>query len=299
MAGSKTEFDAYLAQEIEDCRGVYFPVKTGILQRLLTKKADCDSLHPNPEDEFADPEVGPNYKIISAYQDQFLNEIKHAQYYFTGEPIIVERTHPEGYRIINGHHRWAAALRLGMAQIPIRIVNLTHEEDVKRILAQTTHTKRAALDLDEVVFLQDGPLESPLPFPWSRLYTDRVRLGVPALFHCLAKNGYDIWLYSAKYYSTDYIQNLFRRYHVRVDGVMTAIGKRAKAAGADGRSLEKLITDKYLYTVHIDRDSVLKIDKGTKEFQDYPLGGEAADWSKQVMDVIAEIEKSAPEEGRA
>lgn len=299
MAGSKTEFDAYLAQEIEASRGLSFPVKTGILQRLITKKADCDSLHPNPEDEFSNPKVGPNYKIISAYQEQFLNEIKHAQYYFTGEPIIVERTHPEGYRIINGHHRWAAALRLGMAQIPIRIVNLTHEEDVKKILANSRHSKRAALDLDEVIFQEDGPLERALPFPWNRLYRERIRLGVPALFHCLAKNGYDIWLYSAKYYSTDYIQNLFRKYHVKIDGVMTAIGKRAKATGEDGKKLEKLITDKYLSSVHIDRDSVLQVVKGTKEFRDFPLSGEAADWSKEVMDVIAEIEKTAQEEGRS
>ena len=186
-----------------------------------------------------------------------------------------------------------------MAQIPIRIVNLTHEEDVKRILANSRHNKRAALDLDEVIFQEDGPLESALPFPWNRLYKDRIRRGVPALFHCLAKNGYDIWLYSAKYYSTDYVQNLFRKYHVRIDGVMTAIGKRAKAAGDGGKALEKLITDKYLYTLHIDRGSVLQIVKGTKEFRDYPLGGEAADWSKIVMDVIAEIEKSALEEGRS
>ena len=299
MTGSKAHFDEYLAQELENSKGVYFPVKTGILQRLLTKKADCESLHPNPEDEFSSPTVGPNYKIISAYQAQFLNEIKHAQYYFTGEPIIVERTHPEGYRIINGHHRWAAAMRLNMAKIPIRIVNLTHEEDVRKILANSRHTKRAALDLDEVIFQEDGPLERPLPFPWTKLYKERIRLGVPALFHFLAKNGYDIWLYSAKYYSSDYVQNLFRKYHVRIDGVMTAIGKRAEAVGGAGKKLEKLITDKYLYTVHIDKDSVLQIVKGTKEFRDYPLSGEAADWSKEVIDAITEIEKTALEEGRA
>ena len=300
MAGSKSLFDEYLAQEVENSKGVFFPVKTGILSRLLIREARCDDLHPNPEDEFCSPQIGPNYKIISAYQQQYVDALKMSQHYYEGEPIIVERTHPDGYRIINGHHRWAAALRTGQAKIPIRVVNLTHEEDVKKILENSRHTKRAAIDLDEVIFRREGeaPLERPLPFPWSRLYKERIRLGVPALFHLLAQNGYDIWLYSAQYYSTDYIQNLFRRYHVRVDGVITAIGKRAHAAGDAGKKLEKQITDKYQYTLHIDNETVLQIFSGSKEFRDFPLGGESADWSKEVMDAVETIEKGEGENER-
>lgn len=297
MAESKSQFDEYIRQEVENAKGLYFPVKTGILRRLLTKEAWCEDLHPNPEDEFCDPKIGPNYKIISNYQQMFLDAIKMSQPYFEGEPIIVERTHPEGYRIINGHHRWAAALRIGQAKIPVKVVNLTHEEDVRKILANSAHTKRAAIDLDEVLFRTEGPLESALPLPWSRLYKERLRRGVPALFHFLAKNGYDIWLYSSQYYSSDYIQNYFRKYHVRVTGVITAIGKRAKAAGDAGKSLEKLITNKYSATVHIDNDTVLLIDRETREFREFPLSGEDAAWSQEVMDAVGQIE--APEKEQA
>ena len=253
-------------------------------------------MHPNPEDEFCMPKIGPNYKIISEYQQQFADALKMSQHYYAGEPIVVERTHPEGYRIINGHHRWAAALRMGQRKIPVKVVNLTHEEDVRKILANSTHTKRAALDLDEVLFRTEGPLESALPFPWNRLYRERIRRGLPALFHFLAKNGYDIWLYSSKYYSTDYIQNYFRKYHVKVTGVMTAIGKRAKAAGDAGKNLEKLITHKYSSTVHIDNDMVLLIDRETKEFREFPLSGEDAAWSQEIMGVIGQIEDPEKEQ---
>ena len=47
--------------------------------------------------------------------------------YIVNEPIPVEKMYPEGYMILNGHHRWAAALRLGQPEIPVKIVNLTHE----------------------------------------------------------------------------------------------------------------------------------------------------------------------------
>ena len=295
MAGTKSLFDEFLAQEVQEAKGLYFPVKTGILRRLLTKEAYCEDLHPNPEDEFCMPDVGPNYKIISAYQQQFVDTMKVSQHYYEGEPVVVERTHPEGYRIINGHHRWAAALRIGQAKIPVKVVNLTHAEDVKKILENSTHTKRAALDLDEVLFRTDGLLERQLPFPWNRLYKERLRRGVPALFHFLAKNGYDIWLYSSKFYSNDYIQNYFRKYHVKITGVITAIGKRTNADGDDGKHLEKLITNKYRFTVHIDNSMVLQVLRQTKDFREFPLHGEDADWSQEVMDAITQIEKSEAE----
>ena len=295
MAESKSLFDEFLAQEVQDAKGLYFPVKTGILRRLLTREAWCEDMHPNPEDEFCNPKIGPNYRIISQYQQQFVDALKISQQYYEGEPVVVERTHPDGYRIINGHHRWAAALRIGQPKIPVKVVNLTHEEDVRKILENSTHTKRAALDLDEVLFRTEGPLERALPFPWNKLYHERLRRGTPALFHYLAKNGYDIWLYSSNYYSSDYIQNYFRKYHVKVTGVMTAIGKRAKASGDAGKNLEKLITNKYSSTVHIDNDMVLQIVRGTKDFREFPLSGEDDAWSQEVMDAIAQIEQSASE----
>jgi hypothetical protein len=294
MAGSNSQFDEFLAQEIRSAKGLYFPVKTSILRRLLTRKAYCEDLHPNPEDEFCVPKIGPNYKIISEYQQLYVNAMKRSQNWYEGEPIVVERTHPEGYRIINGHHRWAAALRIGQPTIPVKVVNLTHEEDVKKILENSTHTKRAALDLDEVLFRGEGLLERALPFPWNRFYPERLRRGVPALFHFLAKNGYDIWLYSSSFYSSDYIQRYFRRYHGKVTGVITAIGKRAKAADDAGKSLESLITDKYRFTVHIDNDTVLQIVKQTKELREFALSGGDAAWSQEVMDAITQIEQSDP-----
>ncbi len=297
MTVRDSSFQDYIAQEVQRCKGVYFPVKTGFILRMLIRKARCDELHPNPDDEFSMPDIGPNYKIISEYQKQFLTAMNYSQPYYEGEPIIVERTHPDGYQIINGHHRWAAALRIGQEKIPVRIVNLTHEADVKKILARSAHTKRIAIDLDEVIFRmeEDEPLERPLPFPWRLMYPERIRLGVPALFHYLAKHGYDIWLYSAKFYSADYIQNCFRQYHVKITGVITAIDKRTHTAGNDGVKLETLISDNYRYTVHIDNDLLVQSRRGSKKYVEYSLRGASVDWSKDVMNAITQIEETDTE----
>ncbi len=294
MAGGKTQFEEYLEQEVRDSKGVYFPVKTLAVTRMLTRSANVHDLHPNPEDEFCMPEIGPNYEIISRYQKEFLNAIHMNQPFFSGDPLIVEKTYPNGYRIINGHHRWAAALMIGQSRIPIRIINLTHSDDVRKILEASAHEKRAALDLDEVVFAagENVPLEPPLPFPWNRIYPERLRLGIPALFHNLSNQGYDIWLYSAQYYSTDSIRNYFRKYHVKVDGIITATGKRIESSGESGKSLAKMITDKYRYTIHVDSQSVTQVIPETKTLHEFPLSGTADSWSLEVVEAIEKIEKT-------
>ena len=111
MAGGNTAFDQFIADEVKKYKGVYAPVKAGILRRALIRWAPCDSLHPNPDDEFCSPKVGPNYRIISEYMNSFRLERRHSKQYCE-EPLIVEKIRPDGYLILNGHHRWAAALRL-------------------------------------------------------------------------------------------------------------------------------------------------------------------------------------------
>ena len=58
-------------------------------------------------------------EIISRYEHDYLllkDNPLNAESIAGGisEPIIVQRTKPEGYMILNGHHRWAAAVQTGM-----------------------------------------------------------------------------------------------------------------------------------------------------------------------------------------
>ena len=292
MAVIKTEFDDFIAGEIKKSKGVYYPVKSGILRRLLMKKAKCSEMHPNPSDEFCDPAIGPSYRIISEYQKQFLTDIRFHRF-FDNEPIVIEKAHPDGYIILNGHHRWAAAIRIRQEKVPVKLVTLMHEEDVKRILASTGRSKRAVLDLDEAVFTGDPaePAEKPLRFPFGRIYTERIRLGVPALFHFLTTHGYDVWLYSSGYYSFDYVQRYFRRYGVKVTGVISAANRQSKAAREQRRKLEQSITESYSTTLHIDPGAVLEVNNSTGEYADHELSSSGGRWPQEAIGVIERIGK--------
>lgn len=292
MASTNTAFDEFIAEEVKRYKGINVPVKAGILRRAIIRWAPLTKLHPNPDDEFCMPKVGPNYRIISEYIQSFRLEAHTRDY--CQEPLTVEKVRPDGYLILNGHHRWAAALRMGFSRIPIRIVDLTQDTDIKTILKNTKHDKRVTLDLDEVVFRKEGegPLEKPLPFPAGRIYKERLRLGVPALFHYLNIQGYDIWVYSAGYYSFDYIRRLFRKHHVHICNAVTGTGRKtADDTEETKKELETLIANTYQHTVHIDNDMLLRISSRTGEIEEHEITGAPEDWSRQVMEIMEKIEK--------
>lgn len=290
---AKTEFDEFVAKDVNAQKGVSIPVHAGALERLFVRKVACSNLHPNAEDEFTYDTVGPSYKIIGEYEQKFRRAIQTGQEVFD-EPLIVEKLRPSGYLLLNGHHRWAAAMRVGIKKVPVKIVNQATESDIQKILENSRHDKRVALDLDEVIFRPDDypHLEKALGFPRNLKYKQRIRLGTPALFYYLAKNGYDIWVYAHEYYSIDDIRGFFKGYSVYVDGIITGIGKKQKAELESAKRVEKMISNKYTETIHIDNDMIIVTRGKTGDFEEYELNCPEEDWAKTTITILGEIEKN-------
>ena len=291
------DLNKYIADDIAKYSGISIPVKSGLLRRMLVKKISCKKLHMNPDDEFTHPDVGPSFRIISEYSQLFRKNYETTgNYFFQQEAIIVERLYPDGYIILNGHHRWAAAFKNRYPKINVEIVNLTHEAQIKEILRNSKHDKRVTMDLDEVVFydektMQQDHSEKQLGFPFNRMFKERLRLGIPALFRTLEKKGYDIWVYSSKYYSTDYIKSLFRKYHVNVTGIVTGTEKRKDKKN----SYDSLLKEKYKQTLHIDNDMVLKIESKSGNFNEFNIDSSEG-WSKNVIQIVEEIAEGEEEQ---
>ena len=283
MAKPLNNLEKYIAEDIRKYRGISYPVGTGLLRRLLVKQAKVGKIHPNPRDEFSQPEVGPNMSIINQYVQQLTKTRYDLVKYRFDEPLLVQRMKPDGYMLLNGHHRWAAAVHLKVNTVPIRIVNLTQGKDVDRMLKSSGNSKRVSLDLDEVVF--NRPAEETV------MRHDQLRRGVPALFHFLKECHYDIWLYSAKYDSMDDVRRFFRRYRIRIDGIVTGQVQGRPGIEEVRERLDTLMTEKYTKTVHIDGTGVLCIDRQAKKFADYTLSGREDTWSEEIMDVMTAYEK--------
>ncbi|MBQ7274767.1 MAG: ParB-like nuclease domain-containing protein [Clostridiales bacterium] len=289
---AKTEFEKKIYDDVQKQKGTSFTVKASLLERLLVRKTACSNLHPNAEDEFTFENVGPSMRIIGEYEEKFRYNQRHNQPIFD-DALIVEKLHPKGYLLLNGHHRWAAAMRCQIKKVPIKIVNLAQDSDIKKILENSKHDKRVTLDLDEVIFRSDNDkyVEAVPKFRLIK-FKKKLKLGVPALFHYLSKHGYDIWVYSAQYYSIDDIQRFFRAYSVHVDGIITGTEKRKASNAASAVQREKMIAAKYKQTLHIDNDMVLMTgDVEGAKYKKYDLSVPADEWSRKAIDIIGEIVK--------
>ena len=115
MVSPQENFSKYLQQEVNRWGDILVPEKAGYLERKYVKKVACTRLHPNPDDEFCWPSVGPNDRIIGEYLKQYHQTGKMKREDERVEsPLMVEKVSPSGYMILNGHHRWAAYLKAGI-----------------------------------------------------------------------------------------------------------------------------------------------------------------------------------------
>ncbi len=293
-----TEFSAFLKEEVRKVKGIAYPVRAGLLRRTLVREVPLRKLRPNPDDEFCLPGIGPNDSIVSGYMQTLGRpnaafSARSPGNKYPIDPLIVQRIRPGGYMILNGHHRWAAACRMGLDRVPVRIVNLTQESDLRRMVAFAASPRRVTLDLDEVVFRpeSDPCLEKPLPFPLRKWYRDRLRLGVPALFYMLNSRRYDIWVYTARYLSMEHLRNYFRLHRLRVTGIVTGTGRKSAAGPATRKRLEALLAARYETTVHVDNDTVLRTGTGSGAFEEYRLSGNSSTWSREVIDLFEKMGK--------
>lgn len=293
MAAPKTEFTEFIDSEVKKYEGVLVPVKAGFLERTLVKWVPIRKLHPNPDDEFCFPSIGPNYGIISNYEKTF--RAGHSMRpNGDEEPLMVEKVHPDGYMILNGHHRWAAALRAGIKWAPVSIINLTQETDIENMLRNSEHDKRVTIDLDEAVFCNAGETdaEKPLHFPFNRIYKERIRLGVPSLLHYLGGQGYDIWAYTSGLYSLEYIRAYFKRYSVKLDGIITGTAVRTKRNAERKKKSEQLFAAKYKETIHIDNETLVRVLPETGAYEEFTLGSAPGDRLRDVADIIKGIKEN-------
>ncbi|MBQ9289857.1 MAG: ParB N-terminal domain-containing protein [Clostridia bacterium] len=278
-------------EEITDAMKCYTPftkpVKSSLLKRLLVISAPVTSLHPNPEDEFTDPNIGPDEEIVNdyakkiSYSRSMLNPLPM-------KPLIVERISTGGYMILNGHHRWLAAKRQGVKKLPIMIVNATHEDDVLNRMKELENSMCVSFDLDEVLLCPDAsvPLDH-LSFPRNLLYKWPVRKDAGSLLSELRRLGFDVWVYTGNYKAPELIQKTLKAHGGMADGIISGMN-----LAKSNTTLKTAFTQKYNTILHVDSERILWVHPATKEFDSLELSRDA-DWAN---DAISKIQKKLSEE---
>lgn len=270
-------------KDVEKYNGVRKVIKAGLLERCFVKHSHPSKLHPNPEDEFSKKEIGPNMGIIGQYVDQIkLDEGRELPIF--EEPVIVQKMLPDGYLLLNGHHRWFAALRMGVKKLTIQIVNLVNEDDLKRMIDATDNEKLVSFDLDEVLMSADENNQAQIRDGlFSKKIKERLRMGAPEVIKMFQNQGYDVCVYSAGYFSEEDINDFFSMYEIKVNIILNGFNEKRKNNNAKGtKGIKELIDNKYKKLVHIDNESVLYTDHVTKEYKQYEING---DWKADIISI--------------
>ena len=122
MAYERSSLQAMIQEDHEKMEGHRDTVKASMFEKMGVKKVKMSELHVNPDDEFTFPDIGPNDAIVENY-----SKIARRQYALAlpvyEEPIQVNKLREGGYLILNGHHRWAGAIRACVPNIRIKVTD--------------------------------------------------------------------------------------------------------------------------------------------------------------------------------
>lgn len=280
------KYQKEMMEDLKTYSNLSRPRKSSFFERHMTRYMSIDKLHANPNDLFTDPSVGPSERIINKY-------VAEMREYVSGgakpdfEPIMVEKMSTGGYMIINGHHRWMAAKQAGLEIVPVKILNLTSEEDILKTINRPTNEKIVSFDLDEVLFCKPGdPCGKTLRFPYDRLYPQPVRANAGPLIELFQRHGFDVWVYTGSYYSKEYIEKIMRHHGAKVDGIINDFSHTMKS-----KSLREIFENKYKIRVHIDNESFLWIRSGSKVFESFDLPSDK-NWASQAAACLKKLSES-------
>lgn len=158
----------------------------------------------------------------------------------------------------------------------------------------TIETKmRVSFDLDEVLFVspQTHKTEPKLRFPFSRIFTERLRLGTPELIRELQRLGYEVWVYTSSFRSERYIRMLFRLYGVCFDGIVNGERHLREVQKGSGTVLPQKMPSKYRISLHVDDETVICTMGRQYGFATYQLDAQDDDWKERILMRANEIRK--------
>lgn len=281
------DYTENVLKDIEKYNGVRKVVKANLFERCAIKHCAPERLHPNPADEFSQPDVGPNMGIVGDYAKQISYDLPRDLPIFK-EPLIVQKMEPDGYLLLNGHHRWFAAVRMKVKKIHIKIINLIGEKDLSRMMNKTDNKKLASFDFDEVLLSIDENNQEPLRDSlFSRKFKERLRAGAPDVIKAFSENGYDICVYTAGYLTEDDFEDFFSMYDLKIDIVVNGINEKRNNTSSTSKTLKEMIRDRYGLIVHVDNESVICTNHVTKDYDIYEINNVADTWSEGIKAIIS------------
>ncbi len=152
---------------------------------------------------------------------------------------------------------------------------------------------RVSFDLDEVLFVlpETHKTEPALPFPFNRIFKERLRLGTPHLINRLQELGYEVWVYTSSFRSERYIRTLFLLYHVRFDGIVNGDRHLKEVQRNNRDTLPQKLPNRYRISLHIDDESIVCSLGRQYGYRAYQLNAQDDEWEEKIIARADEIRR--------
>lgn len=152
---------------------------------------------------------------------------------------------------------------------------------------------RVSFDLDEVLFVnpETHKTEPPLPFPFNKIFKERLRFGTRELINKLQDEGFEVWVYTSSFRSDKYIKTLFMLYHIRFDDIVNGTRHLKEVQGNRKETYPQKMPSKYRISLHIDDESVILTAGKAYGFNVYQLDAHDDDWKEKILDRVYKIRK--------
>ena len=111
-----------IKKDVEAYSGKRQMVRASIIDIMTVRHLSPDQMHANPDDDFVSPNIGPNEEILEKYIEEAKRNLQMGEMSFD-EAIMVSKLEEGEYMIVNGHHRWAAAIKVGLTEVRVVVVN--------------------------------------------------------------------------------------------------------------------------------------------------------------------------------
>lgn len=279
------DYQKLVLDDLKTYKDIARPVHASVLERLCIRKLPTKVLHPNPEDEFCNPEIGPNAGIISDYVAEFKLRIKQSEKPVK-EKLIIERITTGGYMLLNGHHRWMAAAKMKIDRVPVSIINTIPEEKILENLNKSDSRMCVSFDLDEVLLTpcKSETADHALRFPYNLILKRTLRKNAGVLINELQRLGFDVWVYSGSGMSEEEITRIMKLHRAKVNGMVNFIKGKKK-----NENIKQAFRKKYRLSVHIDNESVLWVDTAEHAYDSVRIEG-GLNWADDAFAKVRALE---------
>ena len=152
---------------------------------------------------------------------------------------------------------------------------------------------RVSFDLDEVLFVlpETHKTEPPLPWPFYRIYIERLRLGTPALINRLQEMGYEVWVYTSSFRTESYIRHLFRLYGVHFDGIVNGNRHLREVQRDRKEQLPQKLPNHYRISLHIDDEAIVCTMGRQYGYNVYQLNAQDDEWMEKIIERAEQIRR--------